>query len=126
MDWIKVEKGTPDKTEILHIARVCGVSANEAFGAWFRLWAWFDGETGDGHLRFLRKEDCDAKAGLAGIGEALAAVGWIEFGDGGAVVINWDRHNGDSAKKRAMATLRKQRERTSTGCKPEYRPWEQA
>lgn len=106
MSWIKVDVTTCDKVKIIHIARSCGVRVNEAFGAWFRLWAWFDGVTEDGRLDFLRPEDCDAKAGLNGIGAALADVGWIEFGERGAMIIGWDKHNGKSAKKRAMTALR--------------------
>ena len=106
MSWIKVDVTTCDKVKIIHIARACGVRVNEAFGAWFRLWAWFDGVTEDGRLDFLKPEDCDAKAGLNGIGAALADVGWIEFGERGAIIIGWDKHNGKSAKKRAMTALR--------------------
>ncbi len=106
MSWIKVDVTTCDKVKIIHIARACGVRVNEAFGAWFRLWAWFDGVTEDGRLDFLKPEDCDAKAGLNGIGAALSDVGWIEFGERGAIIIGWDKHNGKSAKKRAMTALR--------------------
>jgi len=106
MSWIKVDVTTCDKVKIIHIARACGVRVNEAFGAWFRLWAWFDGVTEDGRLDFLKPEDCDAKAGLNGIGAALSDVGWIEFGERGAMIIGWDKHNGKSAKKRAMTALR--------------------
>ena len=106
MSWIKVDVTTCDKVKIIHIARAWGVRVNEAFGAWFRLWAWFDGVTEDGRLDFLKPEDCDAKAGLNGIGAALSDVGWIEFGERGAIIIGWDKHNGKSAKKRAMTALR--------------------
>jgi hypothetical protein len=103
MAWIKVETHTPDKQEIRHIARSCNVSKADAFSAWFRLWSWFDGETADGHMSFLTMADCDEVAKLPGIGKALAAVQWIEFSDdGGAIIFNWDRHNGESAKKRAV------------------------
>jgi len=125
MSWIKVDVTTCDKVKIIHIARACGVRVNEAFGAWFRLWAWFDGVTEDGRLDFLRPEDCDAKAGLNGIGAALADVGWIEFGERGAIIIGWEKHNGKSAKKRALAADRKRCERERTGEDSGYRPWRQ-
>jgi len=114
-DWIKVEKVTPDKQEIRLIARSCGVSLAEAFTAWFRLWCWLDGETDSGHMNVLTATDCDDLGRLVGLGNALVKVGWIEFfADGGAILINWDRHNGESAKKRALAFERKRHQRSVT------------
>ena len=107
-DWLKVEKATIDKPEIRLVARLCDVSRDAAFAAWFRLWCWFDTETEDGHFPALTPEDCDDIGRLRGLGRACAEAGWIEFAaDGGAIIRNWDRHNGVSAKKRALANRRK-------------------
>ncbi len=107
-DWLKVEKETPEKEEIRHIARTCKVSVDTAFASWFRLWRWFDSATADGHFDFLTPNDCDETGRLPGLGRALSEVGWIEFTeDGGALIHNWDRHNGASAKKRALTNRRK-------------------
>lgn len=107
-DWLKVETVTPDKPEMKHIARVCKVSMDTAFASWFRLWRWFDSVTADGRFAFLTPEDCDEEGKLPGLGRALSEVGWVEFtADGGALVRNWERHNGQSAKKRLMANRRK-------------------
>jgi hypothetical protein len=106
-DWVKLEKETRHKEEILCIARACGVSRHEAFGAWFDLLCWLDSMTADGHLRALTPEECDGIGGLKGLGKAMADAGWIEFTpEGGAIVINWNRHNGASAKKRALTNRR--------------------
>jgi len=123
MAWIKVETTTPDKPEIRHIARACGVSGGEAFAAWFRLWAWFDSETADGQLPLVTKADCDDVAGLPGIGDALEQAGWVEFHAGGALVIKWDTHNGSNAKLRAVTAKRVNRHRQAGGCESGYRPW---
>lgn len=113
MAWLKVETHTPDKPEIRQIARACRVSAGDAFAAWFRLWSWLDSVTADGHLDFLLPADCDEMARLPGIGSALREVGWIEFDKGGgAIVLNWDRHNGSSAKARALTGNRVRRHRS--------------
>ena len=78
-----------------------------AFASWFRLWRWFDSATADGHFDFLTPNDCDETGRLPGLGRALSEVGWIEFTqDGGAIIRNWDRHNGVSAKKRALKNRR--------------------
>ena len=107
-DWIKVEKRTPRKYEILTIAEVCGVSVGDAFLAWFQLWSWLDEETDSGHLPKLSPQKCDYLGGLPKLGQALAECGWVEFTpDGGAIIHNWDRHNGKSAKKRTLVNRRK-------------------
>ncbi len=109
--WIKVEKITPDKRAMRIIARACGVDQDRAFGAWFRLWAWFDGETADGWLPGTVPEDCDDVARLPGISAALVEVGWLEVTPAGCQVIGWEKHNGASAKRRALTLERVRRNR---------------
>lgn len=107
MDWIKIEKGTPAKGEIRTIARLCGVSRGDAFLGWFRLWCVLDDQVGaDGFLANYTAADADEDSGLHGIGKALEAVGWCVFSPTGCSVINWSRHNGKSAKQRALLSRR--------------------
>lgn len=114
MEWIKIEKGTPDKPAIRHIARACGVSRGDAFLGWFRLWAWFDTSTADGIIPHMTADDCDDVSGVPGMGAALIEVGWCAFSDAGCQVAGWEKHNGRSAKQRSvngrcMARLRAER-----------------
>ena len=113
--WIKIETHTPDKAEIRHIARRCHCTKAEAFLAFFRLFVWLDEQTDDGHVEFFTPEDADDLAGLPGFGDALQEVRWITFSPGGAVVSNWDRHNGQSAKRRCMDAERKRAVRMESG-----------
>jgi hypothetical protein len=109
--WIKIETHTPDKTELRHIARRCRCSKADAFLACFRLFVWLDEQTEDGHVDFFTAADADELASLPGFGEALEEVRWITFGPTGAVVSNWDRHNGQSAKRRCLDAERSRRQR---------------
>lgn len=124
MDWIKVCKNTPDKPAIRHAARVCGVSQADAFLAWFRLWTWLDSATADGSLPLSTADDLDDVAGVKGIAAAFAEAGWLELTQpSGVIVMHWDRHNGKSAKKRALDAKRKQETRERTGEDSGFRPW---
>jgi hypothetical protein len=123
MAWIKVEVSTPDKPEINHMARLCKAEHGAVFEGWFRLWAWLDGQTADGHERLCTPEACDRISGVPGMGRALAEVGWMEFHDGGALVIGWERHNGQSAKERALTANRVATFRAKTGKDNGYRHW---
>lgn len=109
-DWIKVEKSTPGKPVIRHVARSCGCSLGDAFLAWFRLWSYFDETTADGFVPHFTTEDADEEARLPGIGEALSGE-WLFFDPTGCTVHKWSDHNGESAKKRAQAMVRQRRSR---------------
>ena len=113
--WIKVETHTPDKTELRHIARRCHCTQADAFLAFFRLFVWLDEQTDDGHVEFFTPEDADQIGDLTGFGDALQEVRWITFGPTGAVVSNWDRHNGQSAKRRCLDAERKRAVRMASG-----------
>ena len=114
--WIKIETHTPEKAEIRHIARLCHCTKAEAFLAFFRVFVWLDEQTEDGHVDFFTAADADEIAGLEGFGDALQEVRWITFGPTGAVVANWERHNGQSAKRRCLDAERKRRNsRTESG-----------
>ena len=113
--WIKIETHTPEKAELRHIARLCNCTKAEAFLAFFRVFVWLDEETEDGHVDFFTIADADDIGELAGLGNALEAVGWITFSASGAVVSNWDRHNGQSAKRRCIDAERKRRVRIESG-----------
>ena len=115
--WIKIETHTPDKAEIRQVARLCHCTKADAFLAFFRVFVWLDEQTEDGHVDFFTPEDADEIGGLTGLGHALETVRWIVFNASGAVVANWDRHNGESAKKRCLAAERLKRYRQTH---PEY------
>jgi hypothetical protein len=113
--WIKVETHTPDKAEIRHIARLCHCTKAEAFLAFFRVFVWLDEQTEDGHVDFFTPADADEIAQLDGFGSALQEVRWITFSATGAVVANWERHNGQSAKRRCLDAERKRNVRRQSG-----------
>jgi len=116
--WIKVETHTPDKAELRQIARLCHCTKAEAFLAFFRVFVWLDEQTEDGHVDYFTPDDADEIGGLAGLGNALETVRWITFSPGGAVVANWERHNGKSAKKRIIEAERSRRYRERQGLPP--------
>jgi len=105
--WIKIETHTPDKTEVRQIARLCNCTKADAFLAFFRLFVWLDEQTENGHVEFFTPLDADELGGLPGLGNALDTVRWITFSAAGAVVSNWNRHNGQSAKRRCLDAERK-------------------
>lgn len=100
--WIKIGVDTPNKPAIVRLAADCGCSRGDAFLAFFRLYSWLDEQTADGTL-YADPEEVDAVARLQGTAASLAGSGWLTFyADGRLAVTNWNEHNGQSAKRRAM------------------------
>lgn len=107
--WIKVRKGLNESPKIVAISRICGCSRERAFDAWFRLYCYFDSNTDDGRIPFLDEKEIDRIASLQGIGHAMQTIGWLEFDSCGCTICEWDKHNGNSAKKRLLHSERQNR-----------------
>lgn len=115
-DWLKVEESTPDKPEIAVLARKLGVSQGDAFLEWFRVYRWA-GRACPGFVPNLSLADLNMLSGArAGTCEALASgeIAWLHLGSGGITFEKWDRHNGKSAKARALEAEKKRNQRGKT------------
>ena len=111
-DWIKVEKATPGKPEVMAIADELGIHIDHAFGLCVRFWSWCDDQMTDGHARRVTNVTLDAYFGHAGFATALVKVGWLRVREGSLEVPNFDRHLSESAKNRALSGSRKQKQRS--------------
>lgn len=110
-DWIKVETTTPDKPEVIAMAEILGIDQDAVFGKLMRIWIWADAQTIDGNaggngvsvtFAFLDRCTC-----VTGFGAALEKVGWlIRSEDGRLTFPNFSRHNGSTAKTRALTARR--------------------
>ena len=104
--WIKVEVITPDKPEIFQIAEILGIDPDAVLGKLVRIWAWADQQTIDGNAGSVTKGVLDRLAFITGFADALISVGWLAYHDGKLILPNFERHNGESSKKRALTNRR--------------------
>jgi hypothetical protein len=109
--WIKFDSSTPDKPEVLRAARILGVDRDLVVGKLLKLWAWFDSNSTDGNVDGVVDADVDAVVGMSGFCAALKSVGWYESDEAAerASIPNFDRHNGETAKRRAEKNARQAR-----------------
>jgi hypothetical protein len=114
-EWIKVELATPDKPEVLRLARILKIDKDAVFGKLIRLWAWFDRVSVDGRVDGAVSSDVDAMCHHDGFAVAAKAVGWLDYDDEAEWLLlpKFDRHNGETAKQRGLKNERQARWRAN-------------
>lgn len=110
-DWIKVEKVTPRKREVLIIAGKLKIHPDHAFGLCFRFWSWCDDNLSDRYASGVTEALLDQLLGYDGFATAAVDVGWLLSRNGSIEVPNFDRHLSQSAKKRALSKDRNKSKR---------------
>lgn len=111
-DWIKVEKSTARKPEVLAISSALEIHPDHAFGLCVRFWAWCDDQLENGHADSVTNVTLDFVIGHSGFAQQLIRVGWLKETDTGIDIPNFDYHLSESAKTRAQAAKRKSKSRT--------------
>lgn len=116
--WIKYTTGFARKPEVLRIAAQLGISRHAAAGILMeKVYGWLDEtiETSNidqnGHAVVLMGPSpmqlFDAQTEVPGLADAMSAAGWLKARSDSLVFPNFSRHNGSTAKARALDTARK-------------------
>ena len=104
---------TPDKPEVQQIADALGMDPDTVVGKLVRLWIWADQQTYDGNAGTVTRALLDRIAGQEGFTNAMILTPWLDEKRGRLVFPNFARHNGKSAKTRALAGKRQQEHRAN-------------
>jgi hypothetical protein len=110
--WIPWEIGLERKREVLRMAVKLGLPATDVAGRCMVVWAWAQDQTEDGIVEGVSPAMVSAATGLPGIAEAMAEEGWLVWDGRFLTCANWDRWNGESAKKRVKNAERQRKYRT--------------
>lgn len=111
-DWIKMRSDLGDDPAVIAIASSLGVSEFEVVGRLHWLWSWADRHTTDGVVTGVTEEWIDRRVGR-GTSGAMIAAGWLTVDRAGALVFpGFDKHNGRTAKERALDARRKAESRS--------------
>lgn len=105
-DWIKVEVDLPEKPEVWQIAGITGLDADSVVGKLIKVWRWFDSHTESGNAVGVTYPLVDHVAGVTGFADAMAFCGWLEQCGACMSLPNFERHNGKTAKNRALTAKR--------------------
>jgi len=115
MPWLKIDHATPEKPEVIAIAARLDMSPDEVFGVLFRMWRWFDVHTQTGNARSVTGALLNRLLGVSGFAEAVIEVGWLLQTEAGLQIPNFERHNGQTSKARALTASRVQSHRANKG-----------
>lgn len=105
-DWIKVEQTTPDKPEVVKMASILGIDQDAVVGKLIRLWVWADQNSVNGNDVSVTDSFLDRITFCSGFSVALRNVGWLNGKNSCLMLPNFDRHNGQTAKNRAITNRR--------------------
>lgn len=123
-EWIKMRVDLAADPAVIRIRRATGLDADAVVGKLHRLWSWADAHTADGFAAGLDAEWVEEFVGCPGFAAAMAAAGWLEVDAAGVRFANFERHNGQPAKVRALRKTRMERFRgaaRATDAPPEKR-----
>lgn len=119
VDWIKLLHTSPRNPKLRVLMRELGCNRFEARGLAWTWLLWVDEQTTDGRTGLLPCE-LDDEIGREGLADALCACGWarVDEQDGTVCAVDFGKHCGETAKKRAMEARKKsnQREAARLSC----------
>lgn len=100
-----------DDPAVISMAARLSINEFEVVGMLHHLWGWADTQSRDGHAPGVTNVWIDRYVRHAGFAEVMIAVGWLEIDETGVTFPKFDRHNGETAKTRALAAERKRNQR---------------
>lgn len=105
-DWIKMRTALANDPAVIAIALDLDKSEFEVVGMLHHLWSWADSQSQDGHIKRVTEKWIDRYVHHAGFAKSMVGAGWLVIEEVGITFPNFERHNGESAKKRAEAAER--------------------
>jgi hypothetical protein len=110
-DWIKMRCNLDTDPAVFQMAAALDMDELAVVGRLWKVWTWADQHVADCHAISVTCSVLDRITTTPGFAEAMRKVGWLEGRDGALSFPRFDRHNGQTAKNRALATNRQAKKR---------------
>jgi len=117
-DWIKMRISIGDDPDVIAIAGRLDCDEDMVVGKLLRFWGWCSEHTTDGNASGVTQMWLDRFVGVTNFADAMVSVGWLEVGDDGLKVPDFDRYLSEGAKQRALASIRQAKHRVKKGNAP--------
>jgi hypothetical protein len=118
-DWIKMRTNLAEDPAVVRLASGLKLDRFAIVGRLHKIWSWANEHSIDGLDVPVDAQFLDSLVATPGFAEQLRRVGWLSGRDGSLTIPNFLRHNGDSAKARALDTVRKRNVRKASGNCPD-------
>lgn len=105
-DWIKMRNDLADDPAVIALTDKLGLDEFAVVGRLHRFWAWLDRHSENGNAVSVTKMWIDRYISATGFAQAMIEVGWLSETEAGISIPNFDRHNGQTAKKRGNTAKR--------------------
>lgn len=102
MNWIKIRTNLAQDTDVGRLSDILGTNDSTSVGLLVIFWSWVDGQTADGTGIATTSARIDRLVGHDGFAEGMRQIGWLSGRDGALCLPHFERHNGNSAKARAL------------------------
>lgn len=103
VEWIKMTKSLLEgKPEVRKLCRILKQDKFSIIGRLFAFWSWVDTHFTSVDVIDATKDDIDDITDLDGFADALVKVGWLCGRESRYTIPNLDRHNGQTARARAL------------------------
>lgn len=112
-DWIKMRCDLAEDPAVIAMAAALEIEDDAVVGKLHRLWSWADRQSRDGHAVGVTASWVDRYVHRDGFAAAMQSVGWLDMTGAGLHFPNFDRHNGKTAKQRALSNVRQQQHRAN-------------
>ena len=113
-DWIKMRCNLDTDPAVFQMAAALGMDELAVVGRLWKVWAWADQHVADCNAVSVTTNVLDRITTTPGFAEAMRKVGWLEGRDGALSFPHFDRHNGQTAKKRALTKNRVEKARADS------------
>lgn len=105
-EWIKMRADLSDDPAVIEMAAKLAVSELLVIGALHKLWSWADKHTFDGNATGVTYSWVNRYLYVPDFAEAMESCGWLVKTENGIKFPLFERHNGETAKKRALTNKR--------------------
>lgn len=106
-NWIKIRTHLLTHPHVVRIASALCLHGVHVLGALVHTWSVADSHADGDLLKNMTPEALDSLVSIPGFAAELAKVGWIIVRDDGLQLVNYEEHNGATAKRRALEAKRK-------------------
>lgn len=115
-NWIKMRTNLSRTPEVFQIAGETGLDRFAVVGRLHEIWSWFDEMTEDGNAAGVTFVTVNSLVGNDNFAQAMHNVGWLDENDGVLIAPHFDKHNGQTARKRANTARRVATHRAKKTC----------